>query len=74
MVFPFAVAFQIIEYILEFDFEDFGLDARVQGMIGLPRGLNVGQWLGNMKAEHCDVDPGNCESALWGASARALMV
>ena len=44
---------------------------RVQGMIGLPRGLNVGQWLGNMKAEHCDVDPGNFESALWAASARA---
>ena len=31
-------------------------------------GLNVVQWLANMKSEHCDVDPNNLESTSWGAS------
>ena len=42
----------------------------VQGMIGDPKGLNVGQWLENMQREHCDVDPNNLKSTRWGASDR----
>ena len=34
--------------------------------------MNVKQWLENMEAEHCDVDPGNGDSVLWGASDRPV--
>ena len=33
-------------------------------------GLNVPQWLENMKIEHCEVDPHKLESTTWGASDR----
>ena len=34
--------------------------------------MNEKQWLANMEAEHCDVDPGNGDSMLWGASDRPV--
>ena len=39
-------------------------------MLGLPSGLNEAQWIENMEAEHCDVDPGEAESPQWGGSDR----
>ena len=40
-------------------------------MIGMPRGLDVAQWLTHMCCEHCEVAAGECASALWGASDRS---
>ena len=40
----------------------------VQGMIGYPKGRNEQQWIENMEMEHCEVDPDNMASTIWGGS------
>ena len=44
--------------------------SEVRWILIVPTGLNVVQWVENMKSEHCDIDPNNPKSTGWGASDR----
>ena len=51
------------------DQQDF--DGGLQNILGMPVGLNNDQWEASIQREHCDVDPGQPNSEVWGASDKS---